>query len=51
MFEFLTQFFENLTKKRLCPKKNQIFEKVGFDVKNGVLGRKLLLADIFSATN
>ena len=48
MFECLTQFFENLTKKRLCQK---IFEKVGFDVKNGVLGLKLVLADIFSATN
>ena len=31
--------------------KNQIFEKVSFDVKNGVLGQKLLLADIFWAKN
>ena len=31
--------------------KNQIFEKVIFDVKNAVLGKKLLLADIFWAKN
>ena len=31
--------------------KNKIFEKVIFDVKNTVLGKKLLLADIFWAKN
>ena len=51
IFEFLTQFFENLTKKRLSPKKKQTFEKVIFDAKKVLLGPKLLLGDIFLTKN
>ena len=46
IFEFVTQVFENLTKKPMMPKKIKAFEKK-FDAKNSLLGPKLLLADDF----
>ena len=44
IFEFLTQFFENLTKKTVESEKNQTFEK---DIKKVLPVQKLLLADVF----
>ena len=50
-FWIFDPFFRKFDQITLMSEKNQIFEKVIFDVKSGVLGRKLLLVDIFWAKN
>ena len=50
-FLILDPIFRKSDQKTLMSEKNKIFEKLIFDVKNAVLGKKLLLADIFWAKN
>ena len=46
-FWIFDPFFRKFDQKTLKSEKNQTCEKVTFDAKNVLLGRKLLLADVF----